>query len=71
MSRDFVAVHEFATVAQAIEHIRKAGGRDDAFYLYVVDDHDHLVGMRPLHRLLTADPATPVRAVRARGRRRA
>jgi magnesium transporter len=64
MSREFVAVHENATVAQAIEHIRKAATGDDAFYLYVVDDHDHLVGLVPLHRLLTADPAMPVRAVR-------
>src|SRR5258705_7074927 len=54
MSHDFVAVHEFATVAQAIDHIRKAATGDDAFYLYVVDDHDHLVGLVPLHRLLTA-----------------
>ena len=64
MSREFVAVHEHATVAQAIEHIRKAASGDDAFYLYVVDDHDHLVGLVPLHRLLTADPAMPVRAIR-------
>jgi magnesium transporter len=64
MSREFVAVHENATVAQAIEHIRKAASGDDAFYLYVVDDHEHLVGLVPLHRLLTADPAMPVRAIR-------
>ena len=63
MSREFVAVHENATVARAIEHIRKAATGDDAFYLYVVDDHDHLVGLVPLHRLLTADPAMPVRAI--------
>ena len=64
MSREFVAVHENATVAQAIEHIRKAASGEDAFYLYVVDDHDHLVGLVPLHRLLTADPAMPIRAIR-------
>ena len=63
MSREFVAVHENATVARAIEHIRKAATGDGAFYLYVVDDHDHLVGLVPLHRLLTADPAMPVRAI--------
>ena len=63
MSREFVAVHENATVARAIEHIRKAATGDDAFYLYVVDDHDHLIGLVPLHRLLTADPAMPVRAI--------
>jgi magnesium transporter len=64
MSPSFVAVHEQATVAQAIEHIRKAATGDEPFYLYVVDDHDHLVGVVPLHRLLTASPATPIRAIR-------
>src|SRR6266850_1922840 len=52
MSPEFVAVREDATVAQAIEHIRKAATGEGAFYLYVVDDHDHLVGVVPLHRLL-------------------
>jgi len=64
MSPNVVAVHEAATVAQAIEHIRKSKSGDDAFYVYVVDDHDHLVGFVPLHRLLTADPRTPIHAIR-------
>src|SRR2546425_10421510 len=64
MSPEFVAVREEATVAQAIEHIRKAASGEGAFYLYVVDDHDHLVGVVPLHRLLAADAATPIRAIR-------
>jgi len=64
MSPNFVAVHEAASVAEAIEHIRKSKSGDDAFYVYVVDDHDHLVGFVPLHRLLTADPRTPIHAIR-------
>jgi magnesium transporter len=64
MSTNFVAVPEATTVAQAIDHIRKSASGDDAFYLYVIDDHDHLVGLVPLHRLLTADPSTPVRMIR-------
>lgn len=64
MSPKFVAVHEEATVASAIEHIRKSKTGDDAFYVYVVDDHDHLVGFVPLHRLLTTGLATPIRAIR-------
>src|SRR6266540_4237657 len=64
MSPEFVAVREEATVAQAIEHIRKAASGEGAFYLYVVDDHDHLVGVVPLHRLLAADATTPIRAIR-------
>jgi magnesium transporter len=64
MSPRFVAVQEGSTVAEAIEHIRKAASGDAAFYLYVLDDHEHLVGVVPLHRLLTADPATPIVAIR-------
>jgi magnesium transporter len=61
MSPDVLAIHEYATVAQAIEHVRKAPGAKAARDLYLVDDHDHLVGVLPLLRLLTADPTTPVR----------
>jgi magnesium transporter len=64
MSPRFVAVNEHVTVAQAIDHIRKSASGEDAFYLYVVDDHDHLVGVVPLHRLVTAEPTTPIRAIR-------
>src|SRR5881409_4047093 len=64
MSPDFVAVPETVTVARAIEHIRKAKTGDGAFYVYIVDDHDHLVGFVPPHRLITADPATPIRTIR-------
>src|SRR3989475_5850492 len=64
MSPDFVAVPETVTVARAIEHIRKAKTGDGAFYVYVVDDHDHLVGFVPLHRLIAADPATTISAIR-------
>lgn len=65
MSPRFVAVNEHVTVAQAIEHIRKSASAEDAFYyLYVVDDHEHLVGVVPVHRLVTAEPTTPIRAIR-------
>lgn len=64
MSPSFVAVPEQASVGEAIDHIRKSRSGDDAFYVYVIDEHEHLVGLLPLHRLLTADPATPVHAIR-------
>jgi magnesium transporter len=63
MSTAVVAVHEDVTVAQAIEHVRKAASGEAAFHLYVIDEHDHLVGFVALHRLLTANPATPIRAI--------
>jgi magnesium transporter len=64
MSPRFIAVFENATVGEAIEHIRKAASGDNAFYLYVVDEHEHLVGVVPLHRLLATNPATPIRTIR-------
>jgi magnesium transporter len=64
MTPEFVAVHEDMTIGQALDQIRKAVTRDGVFYVYVVDDHDHLVGLVPLRRLITADPATPIRMIR-------
>jgi len=66
MTPEFIAVHEDMTVAQALEHVRKSATADSTFYVYVVDDHEHLVGVVPLRRLITADPATPVSAIRQR-----
>src|SRR5919198_2385243 len=64
MSPNAVAVPESATVAEAIEQIRKSAPEGRGFELYVVDDHRHLVGVVPLRRLLTAAPTTPVWAIR-------
>ena len=64
MSPDFVAVREDATVEEAIKHIRDSIAVERAFELYVVDGHRHLVGVVPLRRLLIADPATAVFAIR-------
>lgn len=64
MSPNTVAVKEGATVAEAIERIRKSAPEGRGFELYVVDDHRHLVGVVPLRRLLTAAPTTPVWAIR-------
>lgn len=66
MNPEFVAIHEEMTAAQAIEHVRKAASAESIFYLYVVDDHEHLVGVLPIRRLITADPATPVHAISQR-----
>jgi len=64
MSPSFVAVPEGVSVGQAIENIRKSRTGDDAFYVYVIDEHEHLVGLVPLHRLLTTDPTTSIHAIR-------
>lgn len=63
MSPHFVAVHEGDTVAEAIQHVRQEVSADQVFYLYVVDDHEHLVGVVPFRRLITTDPSTPVKLI--------
>src|SRR5215470_180260 len=63
MSPDFVALPETATVESAIQHLRKSVTQERAFELFVVDDHQHLVGVVPLRRLLIADPRTPLSAL--------
>jgi magnesium transporter len=64
MTPEFVAVHEAMTVGQALDHLRKSVTTEGVFHVYVVDAHDHLVGVVPLRRLITADPATPVDLIR-------
>ncbi len=60
MSADFVALPETTTVDEAINHIRRSITQEQAFDLYVLDGHRHLVGLVPLRRLLIADPRTPL-----------
>jgi magnesium transporter len=64
MSPDVLFVHENLSVGQAIEQVRKSPVAETAQALYVVDDHEHLVGSLPWRRLITADPATPVGLLR-------
>src|SRR3990170_1478181 len=64
MTPEFVAVHQDMTVGQALDHLRKSATKEGVFYVYVVDDHDHLVGVVPLRRLITADPTTSIAAIR-------
>ena len=63
MSPDFVALPETKTVEEAIQHLRKSITEERAFELFVVDAHQHLVGVVPLRRLLIADPRTPLAAL--------
>ena len=63
MTPEFIAVHENMTVDEALDHVRKSVTREGAFHVYVIDDHEHLDGVVPLRRLITADPSTPVHAI--------
>jgi magnesium transporter len=63
MSPNVVAVADTATVAQAVADIRKMAPEEGSFEVFVVDAHRHLIGVVPLRRLLTADPASAVGAI--------
>jgi magnesium transporter len=58
MTPDFIALHEGVTVQDAIETLRQSKDIDMAFYLYVVNDHQQLVGVLSLRKLVLVKSAT-------------
>ena len=58
MSEKFPKIRGAWTVAETIEHLKKIDPEVETVQsLYVVDDHEHLVGYVSLRRLLPAPPA--------------
>jgi magnesium transporter len=55
MRQDFPVLCHDATIAQALATIRQHGIADRAVYFYVTDPDQHLLGVIPTRRLLTAD----------------
>jgi magnesium transporter len=64
MNPHVFALSEEMTVGEAITEIQQ-GNRDVemVFYLYVVDERRHLVGVVSLRRLLLVSPETPLRRI--------
>jgi magnesium transporter len=59
MSPDVFTLHEELTVGEAIEAVRsRSEDLEMVFYLYIVDDRGHLVGVCSLRDLLMVPPAT-------------
>ncbi len=64
MVPDFIALKEETTVADAITALQtKEKDVEMAFYLYVVDDYDHLVGVISLRQLVVARPMTKLQDI--------
>ncbi|MFN0121368.1 MAG: magnesium transporter [Blastocatellia bacterium] len=64
MTPDVFAVNEDLTVGEAISAIQKASYDVElVFYLYIVDDRNHLVGVTSLRRLLLVPPTTPLKKI--------
>ena len=64
MTPDYFALDEDVTVTEAISELqRRSEEFEMAFYLYVVDSRNHLLGVVSLRQLLLTPPSTPLRKV--------
>ncbi len=64
MTPDYFALDEDVTVSEAITALqRRSEEFEMAFYLYVVDSRNHLLGVVSLRQLLLNSPSTPLRKI--------
>ena len=63
MNPQVFALNEDMTVGEAIAELQAARDVEMVFYLYVVDDRRHLVGVVSLRRLLLVSPETPLKRI--------
>lgn len=58
MSTDVFSLDQELTVKEAIEALQDSEDYEMVFYVYVTDEHNHLVGVLSLRQLLTVPPRT-------------
>ncbi len=63
MNPHVFALDEDLTVGEAITELQSNRDVEMVFYLYVVDDRRHLVGVTSLRRLLLVSPETPLKRI--------
>jgi magnesium transporter len=63
MTTDVFALHEDTTVGDAITELQAREDVEMAFYLYVVDERRHLVGVLSLRQLLLHPPETRIGSI--------
>ncbi len=64
MTPDVFALNEELTVGEAVSAIQNASNDIElVFYLYIIDDRNHLVGVVSLRQLLLVPPTTPLRKI--------
>ncbi len=63
MSTNFYALNQNTNISDAITAMQLEGDVESAFYLYVVDDENRLVGVASLRQLLFARPNTPLKEI--------
>src|ERR687892_2338122 len=63
MNPQVFALNEDITVGEAITELQSNRDVEMVFYLYVVDERKHLVGVVSLRRLLLVSPETPLKRI--------
>ncbi len=63
MATEVFALNEDLTVGQAIQALQEAEDVEMVFYVYVIDEHNHLVGVLSLRQLLTVPPRTLLKEI--------
>ena len=63
MNPNVFALPEELTAAEAITALQTARDVEMVFYLYIVDERRHLVGVVSLRRLLLVSPDTPLKRI--------
>ena len=63
MSTDVAALRRQWTVAEALDYLRSLEEAETLHYLYVVDRHNHLIGVVPIRNLILARPEETVESV--------
>src|SRR4030095_3367894 len=63
VNRPVLALAEDLTVGEAITELQQNRDVEMVFYLYVVDERRHLVGVVSLRRLLLVSPGTPLKRI--------
>jgi len=63
MSPNFYALNENTNVSDATTAMQLEGDVESAFYLYVIDDQERLVGVISLRQLLFSRPNTPLKKI--------
>src|SRR5205809_2318797 len=63
MNPNVFALSEDMTVGEAISELQASRDVEMVFYLYVVDERKHLVGVVSLRRLLLVSPETPLKRI--------
>lgn len=58
MTTRYFALEDTSTVTEALQKLRRAGQAETVFYLYVIDQEQHLAGVVSLRQLVMADPET-------------